>query len=135
MLSQRAPRNVFVLGEVRNPGRYSLEGPTTVMQAIALAGSWNIGANLRQIVIFRRGDDWRLMATTVNLQGAMLFANQPCPPGELWVSDSDVILVPKGPLLLTDEYINLVFTRGIYGVVPFSTNYSWNNINTVSNIR
>ena len=44
------------------------------------------------------------MATTVNLQGAMLFANQPCPPGELWVSDSDVILVPKGALLLTDDY-------------------------------
>ena len=131
ILSQRAPRYVYVLGEVKTPGRYELQGPTTVMQAIALAGSWNVGANLRQIVIFRRGDDWRLLATTVNLQGAMLFANQPCPPGELWVSDSDVILVPKGALLLTDDYINLVFTRGIYGVVPFSTNYQWNNISVI----
>jgi len=131
ILTQRAPRYVYVLGEVKLPGRYVLEGPTTVMQAIALAGSWNVGANLRQVVIFRRGDDWRLMATTVNLQGAMLFANQPCPPGELWVSDSDVILVPKGALLLTDDAINLIFTRGIYGIVPFTTNYQWNNISVI----
>ena len=93
-----------------------------------------MGANLRQVVIFRRGDDWRLLATTVNLQGAVLLANQPCPPGELWISDSDVVLVPKGPLLLTDDYINLIFTRGIYGVVPFTTNYQFgiSSLNTVN---
>ncbi|MGC4003757.1 MAG: polysaccharide biosynthesis/export family protein [Pirellulales bacterium] len=134
VLTQRAKRYVFVLGEVRSPGRYELEGPTTVMQAIALAGSWNVGANLRQIVIFRRGEDWRLLATTVNLQGAMLFANQPCPAGELWVGDADVVLVPKGALLLTDDYINLIFTRGLYGVIPFSSNYTINNIGSVSTI-
>ncbi|MDX1961751.1 MAG: polysaccharide biosynthesis/export family protein [Pirellulales bacterium] len=126
VLQQRAPRYVYVLGEVRNPGRYTLEGPTTVMQTLALAGGQNVGANLRQVVIFRRGDDWRLLATMVNLQNAALLAREPCPAGELWISDSDVVLVPKGPLLLTDDYINLVFTRGIYGVVPFSTNYAFN---------
>jgi polysaccharide export outer membrane protein len=132
VLQLRAPRYVYVLGEVRNPGRYTLEGPTTVMQALALGGGQNIGANLRQVVIFRRGDDWRLLATVVNLQGAVLLANQPCPPGELWISDSDVVLVPKGPLLLTDDYINLIFTRGIYGVFPFSSNYSF-GASTITN--
>jgi len=134
VLQERAPRFVYVLGEVRNPGRYELVGPTTVMQSLALAGGQNVGANLRQVVIFRRGDDWRLLATTVNLQGAVLLANQPCPPGELWISDSDVVLVPKGPLLLTDDYINLIFTRGIYGVVPFTTNYQFgiSSLNTVN---
>jgi polysaccharide export outer membrane protein len=132
ILQTRAPRYVYVLGEVKSPGRYQLDGPTTVMQALAQAGSWNVGANLRQIVIFRRGDDWRLMATTVNLQGALLLANQPCPPGELWVNDSDVILVPKGPLLLTDDYINLIFTRGLYSVVPFTTNYQWNGVGVIN---
>ena len=47
VLAERAPRFCYVLGEVRIPGRYVLEGPTTVMQAIAMAGSWNVGANLR----------------------------------------------------------------------------------------
>ena len=125
MLSQRAPRFVYVLGEVRLPGRYTLEGPTTVMQAIALAGSWNVGGNLRQVVIFRRGDDWRLLATMVNLQGAMLYANQPCPAGEIWLNDSDVVIIPKSKILLADDFIHLVFTRGIYGVAPITASYSF----------
>jgi len=118
VLAQRAPRYVYVLGEVRTPGRFELTGPTTVIQAISMAGGWNVGANLRQIVIFRRGDDWQLMATVVNLQGALL-GNQLCPPGEIWLADSDIVIVPKGPILLADDFIYLVFTRGIYGVVPF----------------
>ncbi len=125
ILAQRAPRFCYVLGEVRIPGRYVLEGPTTVMQAIALAGSWNVGANLRQVVIFRRGEDWRLLATMVNLQGALLYANQPCPAGEIWLNDSDVIILPKGKILLGDDFINLVFTRGVYGILPFGASYSW----------
>ncbi len=132
VLAQRAPRYVYVLGEVRSPGRYTLEGPTTVMQAIALAGSWNFGANLRQVVIFRRGDDWRLLATMVNLQGAMMFAKDPCPAGELWLNDSDIVVLPKGPILLTDDFINLVFTRGVYGVLPFSTSYQFGQLSTLS---
>ena len=70
ILDTRAPRYVYVLGEVKTPGRFTLEGPTTVTQALSLAGSWNVGANLQQVVIFRRGDDWRLMATMVDLHCA-----------------------------------------------------------------
>ena len=80
-----------MLGEVHTPGRYTLEGPTTVMQAIALAGSWNVGANLKELVVFRRDDCWRLMATKVNVFGA-LFGHQPCPGGEIWLRDSDIVL-------------------------------------------
>ena len=98
---------------------------TTVMQAIAMAGSWNVGANLQQVVIFRRGDDWRLLATMVNLDGTLRYNTRPCPAGELWLNDSDVIILPKSKILLTDDFINLVFTRGVYGVVPFTANYSW----------
>jgi polysaccharide export outer membrane protein len=117
VLSVRAPRFVYVQGEVHAPGRFEMLGPTTVIQAIGMAGSWNVGANLRQVVVFRRGDDWRLMATMVDLQAA-LFGNHPCPPGEIWLSDSDIVIVPKSKILIADDFINLVFTRGIYGVLP-----------------
>ena len=43
VLRDRAPRSVYVLGEVQKPGNYPLNNPTTVIQAIAQAGSWNIG--------------------------------------------------------------------------------------------
>ena len=130
VLLARAPRFVYVLGEVAAPGRYELTGPTTALQAIAMAGSWNVGANLKQIVVFRRGDDWRLLATMIDLHKA-LFGGQPCPPGEIWLSDSDVIIVPKGAILAADDFINLVFTRGIYGVFPLQANINFAKLSTL----
>ena len=130
VLVQRAPRYVYVMGEVAQSGRFELSGPTTVIQALSMAGSWNVGANLRQIVIFRRGDDWRLMATMVNLQAA-LNGNQSCPAGEIWLSDSDVVIVPKGPILRADDFIELVFTRGIYGVFPLGASISFSKLSTI----
>lgn len=124
VLSARAPRYVYVLGEVRQPGRFSLEGPTTISQSIALAGGWNNGGNLREIVVFRRDDNWQLMATKLDMRGALL-GKKPCPADEIWVRDSDVVIVPKSSILLTTDFIELVFTRGIYGVVPFNLNYSY----------
>jgi polysaccharide export outer membrane protein len=118
VLVERAPRFVFVLGEVTTPGRFTLEGPTTVMQAIALAGGWKIGGNVREIVVFRRADDWHLMATRLDMSGALL-GRRPCPADEIWLRDSDIVVVPKSPIQQIDEFIDLVFTRGIYGVVPF----------------
>jgi polysaccharide export outer membrane protein len=117
VLVQRAPRFIYVLGEVNLPGRFELEGPTTVMGALALGGGHRLGANLRQVVVFRRGPDWRLMATMVDLRGA-LYARRPVPADDIWLNDSDIILVPKTPIQQVDEFIEQVFTRGLYSVVP-----------------
>ncbi len=130
VLSERAPRYVYVLGEVATPGRFELVGPTTALQAISMAGSWNVGANLRQIVVFRRSDDWSLMATMINLDAA-LHGKQPCPPGEIWLDDSDVIIVPKSPILVADDFIDLVFTRGIYGVFPLNATINFAKLSSL----
>jgi polysaccharide export outer membrane protein len=100
------------------------------MQAISMGGSWNVGANLKQVVVFRRGDDWRLMATMLDLQDA-LAGKCKCPAGEIWLGDSDVVLVPKSAILRADDFINLVFTRGAYGVMPFTTSYEFGLASTV----
>jgi polysaccharide biosynthesis/export protein len=130
ILAQRAPRYVYVLGEVNSPGRFELVGPTTAIQALSMAGSWRVGANLRQIVVFRRGDDWRLLAAMIDLEGA-LFGNRPCPPGEIWIDDSDIVIVPKSKILIADDFINLVFTRGIYGVLPVSAQLNFQKLSTL----
>ncbi|MAT72109.1 MAG: sugar ABC transporter substrate-binding protein [Planctomycetaceae bacterium] len=134
VLTQRAPRHVFVLGEVRQPGRYTLEGPTTLMGAIALAGGWLPGGNLRQVVVFRRGDDWRLMATMLDVQGA-LYGRRPAPADEIWLSDSDIVVIPKAPILVVNEFINQFFTNGLYAMFPqFSFgNFNFNNFRSISN--
>lgn len=121
-LQERAPRFIYVLGEVQQPGQFELTGPTTLMQALALAGGWNVGANTRQIVVFRRGEDWRLMATLVDIRGA-LYGRRPTPADEIWLNDSDIILVPKTPIQVVDEFIEQVFTRGLYAAVPLELVY------------
>jgi polysaccharide export outer membrane protein len=72
---------------------------------------------LRHIIVFRRTEDWRLIATKLNIQDA-LQGRTACPAGEIMLRDSDLVLVPKSSILLTDDLIELVFTRGIYGVLP-----------------
>lgn len=94
ILAQRAPHYIFVVGEVRNPGRYDLRGPTTAMQSIALAGGCRSGADLGQIVVFRRTEDWRLLATKLDLRGA-LSGEDPSPADEIWLRDSDLVVVSK----------------------------------------
>ncbi|HVX59067.1 MAG TPA: polysaccharide biosynthesis/export family protein [Pirellulales bacterium] len=132
VLTTRAPRYVYVLGEVRLPGRYTLEGPTTVMQAISLAGGWNHGGNLWRTVVFRRGDDWRLMATMLDLRGP-LYGHRPCPADEIWLNDSDIVLIPKTGILVANNVIDLIFTHGLYGIVPFgaSTSFSITKFGTL----
>lgn len=122
MLTERAPRYIYVIGEVPSSGRFALEGPTTVMQAIAMADGWNVGANLRHVIVFRRTEDWCLLATKLDLQRA-LYGKAACPAGEIWLRDSDLVLVPKSSLLLANDLIDMVFTRGIYGVLPIG--FGW----------
>ncbi len=118
-LRVRAQRYFYVVGEVGRPGRITMVGPTTVMQGIALAEGWRNGANLRNIVVFRRAEDWRLMATKVDVQGA-LYGRRPAPSDEIWLRDSDVVVVPQSPIRTTGDAIELIFTRGFYRVVPLS---------------
>jgi polysaccharide export outer membrane protein len=120
VLTRRAPRFIYIVGEVAQPGRFELTGPTTAMQAIALAGGWNNGGNLRQIVVFRRAEDWRLIATRLDLRGA-LYGKRPIPSDEIWLRDSDIVVVPKTPLQRTDDLIELLFTRGINELIPLAT--------------
>ncbi len=120
VLTQTAPRFAYVTGEVRQPGRFQLLAPTTVSQAVSLAGGWTVGANLRQVVVLRRGEDWRVMGCMVNVND-ILYAKKTDPHSDIWLSDSDVVIVPKGNLLKADDFIQLIFTRGIYGVFPMSS--------------
>jgi len=109
----------FVVGgEVTTPGRFEMRGKITAIQAIAMAGSWNIGGNLRQVIIFRRDDQWRLMATRVNVRPA-LYNSRKLEADDIWLRDSDIVIVPKSPLQVFDDYVQLIFTKGIYGIIPF----------------
>ncbi len=119
ILSQRAPRFVYVLGEVRNAGRHELNaGPTSAIQAIALAGGFDRRAgNLRQIIVFRRDHNWQLIATKLDLSGA-LSGRSPQPSDEIWLRDSDIIIIPAKPIQRLSDAVNLYMTTTLYAIFP-----------------
>lgn len=134
VITQRATRYVFIGGEVRQPNRYTLEGPTTLMGAIQMAGGHLNGANLRQVVVFRRGDDWRLLASMFDVQGG-IYGKRPTPADEIWLNDSDIVIVPKTPIRVADEFISEFFTNGLYAMFPQFAfgNLNFNNFRSISN--
>jgi polysaccharide export outer membrane protein len=52
-LNQVNSSNIFVLGEVKNPGKYPLKSKTTLLQGVTVAGGFSPTAARNQIVIFR----------------------------------------------------------------------------------
>ncbi len=130
VLDNRAPTFVYVVGEVRNPGRHDMVGPTSVMHSISLAGGWNVGADLKNIIIFRRTEDWGLIATRVNVDAA-LYAKDATPADDIWLRDSDIIIIPKSNTLQLNEWIELVFTRGIYGVLPVQATVNFSKLSSI----
>ena len=122
-LKSRSPDNVLVLGEVVNPGRYEVGNtPTTLLEAIELSGGHRTGANLRQVVIFRRGENWQLLSTLLDLRAANLErdANR---ADDIWLRDGDVIVLPSASIRVFSHFVRQVFTEGVYGVVPIAGYY------------
>lgn len=120
-LLEQAPHFVHVLGQVGAPDRVQVEGPTTVLGAIAAAGGHLPGGNMRQVVIFRRAEDWRLISTVLDLQGAV-YGRRPTPTDEIWVRDGDVIIVPDKPITRFNNWAQQIFTDGLYRVLPVQFN-------------
>ncbi len=117
-LTKTATHVCFVFGEVVKPGRFEMDRPTSVTQIIAQAEGPKIGANMRQVVILRRAEDWRLVSTMLDLQGAHL-GKRPNPSDEIWLRDGDTVLLVKKPIKRVDDAIQLLLTDGLYRIVPF----------------
>src|SRR4029453_7240725 len=67
---------VSVLGEVQKPGVLQLRAPTTVLEAIALAGGCRAFASPRKIIIFRRDDAGQTQRLRFNYNRAVGVAGE-----------------------------------------------------------
>ena len=117
ILIEISPRFVYVLGEVAGPGRFELVAPTTALQALALAQGENDGGNLRQIIVMRRDQNWRLTATKLDLAGAIL-GKRPQPSDDIWLRNDDIIIVPRKPIQRLSEAVNQYLTSTLYSIFP-----------------
>jgi len=88
-----------------------------VIQALALADGFEPGGNLRQVIVFRRDANWQLIATKLDLNGA-LNGRRPYPADEIWLRDSDIVLVPRKPIQRLSEAVNQYLTTTLYAIFP-----------------
>lgn len=61
-IKSSARRNVTVDGAVKEAGAFAVNGPMTLMQAVALAGGTTEDANARRVAVFRQIDGQRQAA-------------------------------------------------------------------------
>jgi len=94
----------LALGQVNHPGKYSLQGATTVAQAVAMAGGFTSKGRRNDIILFRRVSDNWVSATKVNLKHMLTSKNL---SEDLQMHPGDMIFVPQNRLSKVKPFIKL----------------------------
>ncbi len=106
---------VFVDGEVNRPGAFTVRGPTSVQQALALAGGTRPTAEPRTILVVSKGPDGRFITRTTDLS-KMTSAS------DFMLGRNDLIFVPRSAIARADLWVDqnirqlLMFTGWSLGV-------------------
>ena len=79
----------YVMGEVNHPGAVNLQGPLTVIQALALAGGLKDFADAKNIRILRKGPAGTVETIAFNYKNAMKSASAP-----VYLRPGDTVVVP-----------------------------------------
>lgn len=118
-LERHAGSVVYVAGQVKNPGAYPVVKPISVLEAITLAGGFDLIARLDSVVVVRRHEQ-KLVATRIDLgQNVSGVSQAPF----FYVLPDDIILVPRTRLSKAAEVArnigDIIFFRG------WSLGFSW----------
>jgi len=138
-----SPLQVYVLGEVNRPGLvFSTLGAAqnvtelSLIQAIAQAGSYKPKrAELSKVLLLRKRTIRQPNAAIINVSQLLenqagtnvtVVADSSKFRYDVWLEDGDIVYVPTTALAKRADYIEYVWTRGIYAVVPASFNFNYN---------
>ncbi|MEK0086037.1 polysaccharide biosynthesis/export family protein [Benzoatithermus flavus] len=94
LLDARGNR-VYVLGEVQKPGQFQLDRPTSLVQALALAGGLTPFAARKSIRLLRRDEKGVEQVTILDLDRV---TKDTSAAGNLVLQAGDTIIVPGGSL-------------------------------------
>jgi polysaccharide export outer membrane protein len=100
-------RSVFVTGEVRSPNKYSLQGDSTLMDALTLAGSTTQNAgNWVQITHARQGAD--VLGPSASVEYDMRVNLRDIQTGKaqnIKMRDGDTVFVPRAERVFVAGYV------------------------------
>lgn len=97
-------QKVFVLGEVNRPGVFPLEGPVRVVEAIALAGGFNLDAEPQSVLLIR-GDLRQPELHTLPLDRTLF---QGAVAENVQVQPGDIIYVPAMRIADTERFFKRI---------------------------
>jgi polysaccharide export outer membrane protein len=89
IVAEATPPAVYIMGEVNAPGMQPLRTPTTVLQALAMAGGFKEFANTKKIRILRRGTNGAVETLVFNYKEAVQAQREP-----LFLKAGDTVIVP-----------------------------------------
>jgi len=103
IVNSTAGQRVFVGGEVGEPGVKDLVGPTTVLQAIAMAKGFKDSARTDEVIVIRRGEDNKPFQFALNTLKAMKGEDL---QQDVYLQPFDIVVVPKSNIAEVDLWVN-----------------------------
>ncbi|MDO3386840.1 polysaccharide biosynthesis/export family protein [Gilvimarinus sp. SDUM040013] len=121
-MHEQTGTNVYLLGEVEDPGSYKVVRPISVVQAVARAGGYTRQAETRNVVVFRREGD-RLHAHRFNIKDMETFGAQAT---NFYLQPEDILLVPRTRISsaaqLMNEISDIFLLRGLGLTIGYDIN-------------
>lgn len=109
---------IFVGGQVNNPGLYEFNGQIGVVEATFLAGGLRNTANNNEIVVLRRTANNTAMMRTINIEAVL---NGERGAADMALHQYDVVFVPR----TTAAEIGVWVEQYITNILPFTRSYSY----------
>ncbi len=114
---------VYILGEVRNPSSYLVDGTNTVSQLISRAGGVNDTAEKSTILVISRDKKRRPWGRLMNLEKVLYEGNA---SHDIVLNQYDVVFVPKSSIarrnLFVQQYIQNMIPTNILGAYSLGGN-------------
>ncbi|MHA6195185.1 polysaccharide biosynthesis/export family protein [Pseudomonas wadenswilerensis] len=122
MLKSTAVNEIYVLGEVGQPGAYPIRRPVSVLEALTLARGPSIKARLDSVVIMRRNGN-QVQAVPYNVDQAL----DASAAQVAYLQPDDMLYVPKTKLASAGELARQLADVVLFQGVGFSFGYRVDN--------
>lgn len=108
-----ARERITVIGEVKNPGLYSLVGPMRTVQAVAMAGGYLTTAKLDSVIVLRHHADRTVSGMKVKLDEVVKTGDY---SRDLLLQPRDIVYLPMSRIANVNKFVE----QYVRGLLPFN---------------
>ena len=113
-----APEQIYVGGQVGQPGTYTINNRIGALEAILMAGGTRSTAKAREVAVLRRAPNGGMMMRSVNIRGGL--KNIADYNDTVQLRRGDIVFVPATTLAEVGEFV-----QAIRGAMPVDFNLSY----------